>query len=48
MVTHDQEEALAMADRIVVMNRGKVEQIGPPADIYTRPLPRSWPISSAP
>src|SRR5881394_785826 len=37
MVTHDQEEALAMADRIVVMNRGNVEQIGPPADIYTRP-----------
>jgi iron(III) transport system ATP-binding protein len=37
MVTHDQEEALAMADRIVVMNRGKVEQIGPPADIYARP-----------
>ncbi len=37
MVTHDQEEALAMADRIVVMNRGKVEQIDPPADIYARP-----------
>jgi len=37
MVTHDQEEALAMADRIVVMNRGRVEQVGPPADIYARP-----------
>jgi iron(III) transport system ATP-binding protein len=37
MVTHDQEEALAMADRIVVMNRGVVEQVGSPADIYARP-----------
>ncbi|MCI0548277.1 MAG: putative 2-aminoethylphosphonate ABC transporter ATP-binding protein [Candidatus Rokubacteria bacterium] len=37
MVTHDQEEALAMADRIVVMNHGAVEQVGPPAEIYTRP-----------
>ena len=37
MVTHDQEEALTMADRIVVMNHGGVEQIGTPADIYTEP-----------
>src|SRR3989449_1195706 len=37
MVTHDQEEALTMADRIVVMNHGVVEQIGTPADIYTEP-----------
>ena len=37
MVTHDQEEALAMADRIVVMNHGVVEQVGAPADVYTRP-----------
>jgi iron(III) transport system ATP-binding protein len=37
MVTHDQEEALAMADRIVVMNRGRVEQAGSPAEIYGRP-----------
>jgi iron(III) transport system ATP-binding protein len=37
MVTHDQEEALAMADRIVVMNRGLVEQIGTPVEVYTRP-----------
>jgi iron(III) transport system ATP-binding protein len=37
MVTHDQEEALAMADRIVVMNHGVVEQVGPPHEIYTRP-----------
>jgi len=37
MVTHDQEEALAMADRIVVMNHGVVEQVGPPAEVYMRP-----------
>jgi iron(III) transport system ATP-binding protein len=37
MVTHDQEEALTMADRIVVMNHGVVEQIGPPPEIYGEP-----------
>ncbi len=37
MVTHDQEEALTMADRIVVMNHGVVEQIGTPFEIYTEP-----------
>ena len=37
MVTHDQEEALAMADRIVVMNHGTVEQVGTPAEIYGAP-----------
>jgi iron(III) transport system ATP-binding protein len=37
MVTHDQEEALAMADRIVVMNHGGVEQVGTPAEIYMEP-----------
>jgi iron(III) transport system ATP-binding protein len=37
MVTHDQEEALAMADRIVVMHHGGVEQVGTPADIYMEP-----------
>ena len=37
MVTHDQEEALAMADRIVVMNHGVIEQIGAPLDIYRAP-----------
>ena len=36
-VTHDQEEALTLADRIAVMNRGKVEQIGTPAAVYDRP-----------
>jgi spermidine/putrescine transport system ATP-binding protein len=37
-VTHDQEEALAMSDRIAVMNRGLVEQIGGPREIYEHPL----------
>ena len=37
MVTHDQEEALAMADRIVVMNHGVVEQVGPPVEVYMHP-----------
>jgi spermidine/putrescine transport system ATP-binding protein len=36
-VTHDQEEAMTMADEIAVMNRGKVEQRGAPADLYERP-----------
>lgn len=37
MVTHDQEEALTMADRIVVMNQGVIEQIGTPLEIYREP-----------
>ncbi|MEZ2146768.1 ABC transporter ATP-binding protein [Bradyrhizobium sp. DN5] len=37
-VTHDQEEALTMSDRIVVMNAGHVEQVGTPGDIYEAPL----------
>ncbi len=37
MVTHDQEEALSMADRIVVMNHGVIEQVGTPTEIYTEP-----------
>jgi iron(III) transport system ATP-binding protein len=36
-VTHDQAEAMVIADRIAVMNRGRVEQIGPPEEIYQRP-----------
>jgi sulfate transport system ATP-binding protein len=36
-VTHDQEEALEVADRIVVMNKGKIEQIGSPDDVYAKP-----------
>ncbi len=39
-VTHDQEEALTMSDRIAVMNKGKVLQIGSPRDIYDRPVER--------
>jgi sulfate transport system ATP-binding protein len=36
-VTHDQEEALEVADRVVVMSQGRVEQVGPPAEIFERP-----------
>jgi putative spermidine/putrescine transport system ATP-binding protein len=36
-VTHDQEEALSLSDRIVVMSQGKMEQVGTPAQIYTSP-----------
>src|SRR5690606_5875934 len=39
-VTHDQEEALTMSDRIVVMNAGRVEQDGTPEDLYFRPRSR--------
>ncbi len=39
-VTHDQEEALAMSDRIAVMNAGRFEQVGTPAEIYERPRTR--------
>jgi sulfate transport system ATP-binding protein len=37
LVTHDQEEAMEVADRIVVLNRGRVEQEGPPRELYERP-----------
>ena len=37
MVTHDQEEALTMADRIVVMNEGVIEQVGSPLEVYRKP-----------
>ena len=36
-VTHDQEEALTMSDRVAVFNRGRVEQVGSPADLYENP-----------
>jgi ABC-type Fe3+/spermidine/putrescine transport system ATPase subunit len=36
-VTHDQEEALAMSDQIVVMNAGRIEQIGTPSEVYEQP-----------
>jgi len=39
-VTHDQEEALTMSDRIAVFSQGRIEQIGAPADVYERPATR--------
>jgi spermidine/putrescine transport system ATP-binding protein len=39
-VTHDQEEALTMSDRIAVMNQGKLLQVGSPTEIYERPSSR--------
>ena len=39
-VTHDQEEALTMSDRIAVMQAGKVEQLGTPEELYERPATR--------
>jgi spermidine/putrescine ABC transporter ATP-binding subunit len=40
MVTHDQDEALTMSDRIVIMRDGRIEQIGEPADVYEHPASR--------
>jgi sulfate transport system ATP-binding protein len=40
LVTHDQEEAMAIADRIVVLDRGKVQQAGPPRELYEQPANR--------
>jgi len=37
LVTHDQDEALELADRVVVMNRGRIEQVGAPSEIYREP-----------
>ena len=39
-VTHDQIEAMTLADRLVVMNRGRIEQVGAPAEVYRRPASR--------
>jgi spermidine/putrescine transport system ATP-binding protein len=39
-ITHDQEEAMSMSDRIAVMNRGAVEQVGAPEEVYRRPKTR--------
>jgi spermidine/putrescine ABC transporter ATP-binding subunit len=36
-VTHDQEEAMSMSDRIAIMNRGRIYQVGPPGEVYERP-----------
>ena len=40
VVTHDQEEAMTVADRIGVMNRGRLEQVAPPAEVYEQPASR--------
>jgi sulfate/thiosulfate transport system ATP-binding protein len=37
IVTHDQEEAMEVADEVVVLNRGRIEQVGPPRDLYEQP-----------
>ena len=47
-VTHDQEEAFSMSDRVAIMNRGKIEQIGDPVEIYAGRRRCSSPTSSAP
>ncbi len=39
-VTHDQVEAMALSDQVVIMNEGRIEQIGPPEEIYRRPASR--------
>jgi putative spermidine/putrescine transport system ATP-binding protein len=38
LVTHDQEEAMSMSDRVVVMNHGRIEQLGTPRDLYATPV----------
>lgn len=39
-VTHDQEEAMVLADRVAIMNHGRLEQVGTPAEVYNRPVNR--------
>jgi sn-glycerol 3-phosphate transport system ATP-binding protein len=46
-VTHDQLEAMTLADRLVVLNGGRIEQVGTPLDVYHRPPPPSSRASSA-
>ena len=46
-VTHDQEEALTMSDRMAVFNAGRIEQVGAPAEVYEHPRASSSPDSSA-
>jgi ABC-type sulfate/molybdate transport systems ATPase subunit len=46
-VTHDQEEAMNMSDRIAIMNNGRIEQVGKPAEIYENPASVSSPAFSA-
>ncbi len=47
MVTHDQDEALALASRCAVMSRGVLQQVATPSDLYEFPTAASWPTSSA-
>ena len=47
IVTHDQDEALSMANRIAVMDRGRVRQVATPQELYERPTSASSRISSA-
>jgi ABC-type Fe3+/spermidine/putrescine transport system ATPase subunit len=47
MVTHDQEEAMTMANRIAVMSKGRVLQVGTPQEIYEYPPTVLWPTSLA-
>ena len=46
-VTHDQVEAMTLADRIVVLNAGRVEQVGAPLELFNNPQTVSSPASSA-
>ncbi len=48
LVTHDQSEALSISDRVVVINRGAIEEVGTPAQVYAEPDPHSRPASSEP
>lgn len=43
-VTHDQQEAFSLADEVIVMRKGRIEQVGPPAEIWHRPV--SWFVAS--
>jgi putative spermidine/putrescine transport system ATP-binding protein len=40
MVTHDQEEAMSLSDRVILLSKGRVEQVGPPDEMYHRPMTR--------
>jgi sn-glycerol 3-phosphate transport system ATP-binding protein len=46
-VTHDQVEAMTLAERMIVMNAGRMEQFGTPEEVYHRRPAPSWPASSA-
>ena len=46
-VTHDQIEAMTLADRIVLLSDGRIEQEGQPLELFEQPRRVSWPASSA-